>query len=150
MASYKIVIADDEVLSTMDLKEMLEEAGHEVVGVGTNGVEALNLVKKLKPDVAILDVKMPELDGLQAAKIIAHNHWAPVVLLTAFGDEEIIKKAGESMVFGYVMKPVEERNLFPALTIAVSQFRKRAEIVHHVQEMESEMAERIGEFRLSV
>ena len=142
MASYKIVIADDEVLSTMDLKEMLEEAGHEVVGVGTNGVEALNLVKKLKPDVAILDVKMPELDGLQAAKIIAHNHWAPVVLLTAFGDEEIIKKAGESMVFGYVMKPVEERNLFPALTIAVSQFRKRAEIVHHVQEMESEMAER--------
>ena len=140
MASYKIVIADDEVLSTMDLKEMLEEAGHEVVGVGTNGVEALNLVKKLKPDVAILDVKMPELDGLQAAKIIAHNHWAPVVLLTAFGDEEIIKKAGESMVFGYVMKPVEERNLFPALTIAVSQFRKRAEIVHHVQEMESEMA----------
>ena len=142
MASYKIVIADDEVLSTMDLKEMLEEAGHEVVGVGTNGVEALNLVKKLKPDVAILDVKMPELDGLQAAKIIAHNHWAPVVLLTAFGDEEIIKKAGESMVFGYVMKSVEERNLFPALTIAVSQFRKRAEIVHHVQEMESEMAER--------
>ena len=92
--------------------------------------------------MAILDVKMPELDGLQAAKIIAHNHWAPVVLLTAFGDEEIIKKAGESMVFGYVMKPVEERNLFPALTIAVSQFRKRAEIVHHVQEMESEMAER--------
>ena len=142
MASYKIVIADDEVLSTMDLKEMLEEAGHEVVGVGTNGVEALNLVKKLKPVVAILDVKMPELDGLQAAKIIAHNHWAPVVLLTAFGDEEIIKKAGESMVFGYVMKPVEERNLFPALTIAVSQFRERAEIVHHVQEMESEMAER--------
>ena len=123
MASYKIVIADDEVLSTMDLKEMLEEAGHEVVGVGTNGVEALNLVKKLKPDVAILDVKMPELDGLQAAKIIAHNHWAPVVLLTAFGDEEIIKKAGESMVFGYVMKPVEERNLFPALIIVVSQFR---------------------------
>ena len=100
MASYKIVIADDEVLSTMDLKEMLEEAGHEVVGVGTNGVEALNLVKKLKPDMAILDVKMPELDGLQAAKIIAHNRWAPVVLLTAFGDEEIIKKAGESMSLG--------------------------------------------------
>ena len=96
MEQYRIVIADDEVLSSMDLREMLEEAGHEVVGVGVDGVEALELVEKWKPDVAVLDVKMPRLDGLQAAKIIAHNQWAPVVLLTAFGDENIIKKAGES------------------------------------------------------
>jgi len=92
--------------------------------------------------VAVLDVKMPRLDGLQAAKIIAHNQWAPVVLLTAFGDENIIKKAGESMVFGYVMKPVEEKNLFPALTIAVSQFKKRIEIVQHVRQMEADIAEK--------
>lgn len=142
MEQYRIVIADDEVLSSMDLREMLEEAGHEVVGIGVDGVEALELVEKWKPDVAVLDVKMPRLDGLQAAKIIAHNQWAPVVLLTAFGDENIIKKAGESMVFGYVMKPVEEKNLFPALTIAVSQFKKRIEIVQHVRQMEADIAEK--------
>ena len=142
MEQYRIVIADDEVLSSMDLREMLEEAGHEVVGVGVDGVEALELVEKWKPDVAVLDVKMPRLDGLQAAKIIAHNQWAPVVLLTAFGDENIIKKAGESMVFGYVMKPVEEKNLFPALTIAVSQFKKRVEMVERVRQMEADIAEK--------
>ena len=142
MEQYRIVIADDEVLSSMDLREMLEEAGHEVVGVGVDGVEALELVEKWKPDVAVLDVKIPRLDGLQAAKIIAHNQWAPVVLLTAFGDENIIKKAGESMVFGYVMKPVEEKNLFPALTIAVSQFKKRVEMVERVRQMEADIAEK--------
>lgn len=142
MEQYRIVIADDEVLSSMDLREMLEEAGHEVVGVGVDGVEALELVEKWKPDVAVLDVKMPRLDGLQTAKIIAHNQWAPVVLLTAFGDENIIKKAGESMVFGYVMKPVEEKNLFPALTIAVSQFKKRVEMVERVRQMEADIAEK--------
>lgn len=142
MEQYRIVIADDEVLSSMDLREMLEEAGHEVVGVGVDGVEALELVEKWKPDVAVLDVKMPRLDGLQAAKIIAHNQWAPVVFLTAFGDENIIKKAGESMVFGYVMKPVEEKNLFPALTIAVSQFKKRVEMVERVRQMEADIAEK--------
>jgi AmiR/NasT family two-component response regulator len=139
---YRIVIADDEALAVMDLKEMLEGAGHEVVGVGHDGVEALDLVNATHPDVAVLDVKMPRLDGIQAAKIIAHNHVAPVVLLTAFGDEDMIQKAGKSMVFGYVMKPVDERNLFPALTIAVSQFRQRADMVHHVQHIENELAER--------
>ena len=87
---YKIVIADDEALICMDLKEMLEEAGHEVVGVGSDGVEALELTKKLNPDLVILDVKMPRLDGIQAAKMIAHDNLAPVVLLTAYGDEDII------------------------------------------------------------
>ena len=84
---YRIVIADDEALICMDLREMLEEAGHEVVGIGSDGVEALNLVKEKKPDLAILDVKMPRLDGIQAARMIAHDNLAPVVLLTAFGDE---------------------------------------------------------------
>ena len=94
---YKIVIADDEALICMDLKEMLEEAGHEVVGVGSDGVEALELTKKLNPDLVILDVKMPRLDGIQAAKMIAHDNLAPVVLLTAFGDEDIIEKAKKSI-----------------------------------------------------
>lgn len=139
---YRIVIADDEALICMDLREMLEEAGHEVVGVGSDGVEALNLVKEKKPDLVILDVKMPRLDGIQAAKMIAHDNLAPVVLLTAFGDEDMIEKAKKSMVFGYVMKPVEERTLFPAIQIAVSQYRQKRDIVDRVKNMERELAAR--------
>ncbi len=139
---YRIVIADDEALICMDLREMLEEAEHTVVGVGSDGVEALDLVKEKKPDLVILDVKMPRLDGIQTAKMIAHDNAAPVVLLTAFGDEDIIEKAKKSMVFGYVMKPVDERNLFPAIQIAVSQFRQKSEIVDRVKDMEREFAAR--------
>ena len=139
---YRIVIADDEALICMDLREMLEEAGHTVVGVDSDGVEALELVKEKKPDLVILDVKMPRLDGIQTAKMIAHDNAAPVVLLTAFGDEDIIEKAKKSMVFGYVMKPVDERNLFPAIQIAVSQFRQKSEIVDRVKDMEREFAAR--------
>ena len=139
---YRIVIADDEALICMDLREMLEEAGHEVVGVGSDGVEALDLVKEKRPDLVILDVKMPRLDGLQAAKMIAHDNLAPVVLLTAFGDEDMIEKAKKSMVFGYVMKPVEERTLFPAIQIAVSQYRQKRDMVDRVKDMERELAAR--------
>ena len=116
---YRIVIADDEALICMDLREMLEEAGHTVVGVGSDGVEALDLVKEKKPDLVILDVKMPRLDGIQTAKMIAHDNAAPVV-----------------------MKPVDERNLFPAIQIAVSQFRQKCEIVDRVKDMEREFAAR--------
>lgn len=139
---YRIVIADDEALICMDLREMLEEAGHEVVGIGSDGVEALNLVKGKKPDLAILDVKMPRLDGIQAARMIAHDNLAPVVLLTAFGDEDMIEKAKKSMVFGYVMKPVEEKTLFPAIQIAVSQYRQKKDMVDRVKNMERELAAR--------
>lgn len=139
---YRIVIADDEALICMDLREMLEEAGHEVVGIGSDGVEALNLVKEKKLDLAILDVKMPRLDGIQAARMIAHDNLAPVVLLTAFGDEDMIEKAKKSMVFGYVMKPVEEKTLFPAIQIAVSQYRQKKDMVDRVKNMERELAAR--------
>lgn len=139
---YRIVIADDEALICMDLREMLEEAGHEVVGIGSDGVEALNLVKEKKPDLAILDVKMPRLDGIQAARMIAHDNLAPVVLLTAFGDEDMIEKAKKSMVFGYVMKPVEEKTLFPAIQIAVGQYRQKKDMVDRVKNMERELAAR--------
>ena len=139
---YRIVIADDEALICMDLREMLEEAGHEVVGIGSDGVVALNLVKEKKPDLAILDVKMPRLDGIQAARMIAHDNLAPVVLLTAFGDEDMIEKAKKSMVFGYVMKPVEEKTLFPAIQIAVSQYRQKKDMVDRVKNMERELAAR--------
>ena len=142
MKSYRIVIADDESLICMDLKEMLEEAGHEVVGIGSDGVEALELVREKKPDLVILDVQMPRLDGIAAAKMMAHDNLAPVVLLTAFGDEDMIERAKNSFVFGYVMKPVSERVLFPAIEMAVGQFAHKKEIVTHAREVEKELAAR--------
>ena len=142
MGAYTIVIADDEALARMDLKEMLEEAGHKVVGQASDGVEAWELVKEKSPDLAILDIKMPKMDGLQAAKLIAHDGLAPVLLLTAFGDEEIIEKAKNSMVFGYVIKPVEEKVLFPAIEIAVRQYKKKCEMVNRVKNMEKEIEEK--------
>lgn len=142
MGAYTIVIADDEALARMDLKEMLEEAGHKVVGQASDGVEAWKLVKEKSPDLAILDIKMPKMDGLQAAKLIAHDGLAPVLLLTAFGDEEIIEKAKNSMVFGYVIKPVEEKVLFPAIEIAISQYKKKCEMVNRVKSMEKEIEEK--------
>ncbi len=142
MKPYRIVIADDESLICMDLKEMLEEAGHEVVGIGGDGVEALDLVREKKPDLVILDVQMPRLDGIAAAKMMAHDNLAPVVLLTAFGDEDMIERAKNSFVFGYVMKPVSERVLFPAIEMAVGQFVHKKEIVTHAREVERELAGR--------
>ena len=142
MGAYTIVIADDEALARMDLKEMLEEAGHKVVGQASDGVEAWELVKEKLPDLAILDIKMPKMDGLQAAKLIAHDGLTPVLLLTAFGDEEIIEKAKNSMVFGYVIKPVEEKVLFPAIEIAISQHKKKCEMVNRVKSMEKEIEEK--------
>ena len=140
--TYRIVIADDEALICMDLREMLEERGHEVIGIGSDGVEALELTKKLHPDLVILDVKMPRLDGIQAAKMIAHDNLAPVVLLTAFGDEDMVERAKKSYVFGYVMKPVDEKFLFPTMEIAVGQFDHKREIISHVHEVEQELAAR--------
>lgn len=140
--AYRIVIADDEALICMDLREMLEDQGHDVVGVASDGVEALELTKKLRPDLVIMDVKMPRLDGIQSAKMIAHDNLAPVVLLTAFGDEDMIERAKKSFVFGYVMKPVDEKFLFPTIEIAVSQFAHKREIIGHVHEVEQELAAR--------
>lgn len=95
MNPLKIVIADDETIIRMDMKELLEEAGHQVVGEAANGAKAVELTKRLKPDLCIFDVKMPEMDGIEAANIVSREKIAPVVLLTAFSQPDIVKKASE-------------------------------------------------------
>lgn len=124
MRSLKIVIADNESIIRMDLKEILEEAGHEVIGEAANGVKAVELTRKYKPDMVIMDIKMPEMDGIAAAKAISHDKIAPVLLLTAFSQKEIVDKAKDSGVLAYLVKPVKESNLFPAMEIALSRFEE--------------------------
>ena len=122
MAKLNIVIADNESIIRMDLKEMLEEAGHTVVGESINGIKAIELTRKLKPDLVIMDIKMPEMDGITAAKIIADEKLAPVILLTAFSQKNIVEKAKHAGVLAYLVKPIRQDSLFPAIEIAMSRF----------------------------
>ena len=123
MKSLKIVIADNESVIRMDVREMLEEAGHEVVGEAVNGKKAVELARRYKPDLCILDVKMPEMDGITAAKIITEEKIAPVLRLTAFSQADMVKRATEAGVLADLVKPVQESNLFPAIEVALSRYQ---------------------------
>lgn len=122
LESLKVVIADDESIIRLDLKKMLEDMGHQVVGEAADGQKALELVRTAKPDVAVLDIKMPVMDGLDAAKIIAEEKIAPVVLLTAYSQEDLVARAKEAGVFAYLVKPFREESLMPAIEMAVSRY----------------------------
>lgn len=124
MKPLKIVIADNESIIRMDVRELLEEAGHQVVGEAVNGAKAVELARKLKPDLCILDIKMPEMDGITAAKIIMDEKIAPVLLLTAFSQGDMVKRATEAGVLAYLVKPVQENNLFPAIEVAISRYQE--------------------------
>ena len=124
MNPLNVLIADDEAIIRMDIKELLEEAGHKVVGEATNGQQAVELAKKMKPDLCIFDIKMPKMDGIAAAKIVSKEKIAPVVLLTAFSQPEIVKDATAAGVLAYLVKPVQEANLFPAIEVAMSRYRE--------------------------
>ena len=139
---YKVVIADDESIIRMDLRELLEEAGHKVVGEATNGAEALEMVKKENPDIVLMDVKMPKLDGIHAAQMIAHDNLAPVLLLTAYSQKDIVDRAKTSGVLGYLVKPVTPVNLFPAIEVAISQFKRQEEMNNRLNEIEESLETR--------
>lgn len=131
--SLRLVIADNESLIRMDLREMLEEAGHEIVGEAMDGRKAVVLTRSHRPDLVIMDIKMPQMDGIAAAKKMAEEKLAPVLLLTAFSQPEIVEKAKDSGVLGYLVKPVQEAQLFPAMEIARSRWQE-------MQDMEAELA----------
>lgn len=138
----RVLIVDDESLIRMDLRDILECGGHEVVGEGINGVEAITLAKELKPDVILMDVKMPELDGVEAARQIRHHRLAPVVLLTAYSQEDLVKKARESGVYGYLIKPLREEQLIPSLMMAVGRYEEEQVIRDEVAILEKDLEER--------
>lgn len=118
-----IVIADNESLIRLDLREMLEEAGHTVVGEAIDGRKAVELTRKYHPDLVLMDIKMPDMDGITASRKIADEQLAPVLLLTAYSQPEIVAKANDAGVLGYLVKPVREENLFPAIEVALARWR---------------------------
>jgi response regulator NasT len=120
--TYRIVVAEDEALIRLDLVEMLTEAGYEVIGEATNGEEAVKLVESQNPDLAILDVKMPVLDGISAAEKIISR--APVLMLTAFSQKDLVERARDAGAMAYVVKPFAIGDLVPAIEIAVSRHRQ--------------------------
>lgn len=125
----RIVIAEDEPITRMDLKEMLVAAGYSVVGEASEGFDAIELCKKERPDVTILDIRMPLLDGLSAAKVITEEkNTGTVILLTAYSDEEFINRATQIGVSGYIVKPIDERALVPNIEIAVARSREILEV----------------------
>lgn len=119
----RVLIAEDETLIRLDLRVLLEEAGFEVCAEAKNGVEAVGLAARLEPDVVILDVKMPELDGIEAARRIVDRRPTPVVIVSAYGEEELVKRAIEVGVFGYLTKPFRETDLIPAIRTACARHR---------------------------
>jgi AmiR/NasT family two-component response regulator len=120
----KILIADDESIIRMGLKSMLEELGHEVTAA-VNGREALEMARRQKFDLAILDIKMPFTDGLQASKTMARIRPMPIIMLTAFGDDELIEKASDMPIHGYLIKPVEPAELSAAINVAYKRFAEQ-------------------------
>ena len=115
MSSRRVVIADDESIIRLDLKEILLESGFDVVGESARGDEAIDLVRELKPDLAILDIKMPGLDGVSAASIINEEMGTPVLLLTAFSQRDLIQSARDAGVSAYLVKPFQREELIPAI-----------------------------------
>ena len=118
----RIVIADDEPITRMDLREMLETAGYNVVGEASDGFDAIELCRKHRPDLILMDIKMPLLDGINACKIINEDELSDsIILLTAYSDKTFIERAKEVGVIGYLVKPIDDRALLPAVEIALSK-----------------------------
>ncbi|MEI2731301.1 MAG: response regulator [Dermatophilaceae bacterium] len=134
-ATLRVVVAEDEALIRLDLAEMLAEAGYEVVGQAGDGAQAVALVRQLRPDVVLMDVKMPVLDGISAAEQIGDQGLAPVVMLTAFSQRDLVERARDAGVMAYVVKPFTRADLAPAIEVARSRWAQLQELTAEVAEL---------------
>lgn len=138
-ARTRVVVAEDESLIRIDIVEILQDHGFEVVGEAGDGEKAVALVEELRPDLVVMDVKMPLLDGISAAEIIGKKNLAPVVLLTAFSQRELVERAAEAGALAYVVKPFTPNDLIPAIDIALSRFQQITALEDEI----SDLAERL-------
>ncbi len=142
MERIRVVIADDESVICMDLREMLSNLGYLVVGEAGDGRSAVNLARELRPDIVLMDIKMPDMDGIEAAKVLTEERIAPVVLLTAFSQRDLIEKAKAVGVVGYLVKPIQEADLAPAIEVALSRFAEFRELEKEVDDLSDQLETR--------
>lgn len=141
-ATRTVVIAEDEVLIRMDLAEMLTDEGFDVVGQAGDGQTAITMAEELRPDLVILDVKMPVLDGIAAAEAIARQRIAPVVILTAFSQRDLVERARDAGAMAYLVKPFSESDLVPAIEMAMSRFAELAMLEAEVADLNERLETR--------
>lgn len=134
-APRRVVIAEDEALIRMDLKELLQEAGYVVVGEAGDGETAVQLAEELRPDLVVLDVKMPVLDGISAAERITEARLAPVLVLTAFSQRDLVERARDAGAMAYVVKPFQASDLVPAIEMAVVRYAERVALENEVADL---------------
>jgi AmiR/NasT family two-component response regulator len=136
-----ILIADDESLIRLGLKRILEEAGHTVYAA-ENGLAAIKLTEGLTPDLVILDIKMPEMDGLEAARLILERLQVPIIFLTAYGERELVERAARLPVMGYLVKPIKEAELLAMIEVSAQRYQEHAQIAQSAAELENEVTAR--------
>jgi len=137
----EILIADDESIIRLGLKQILEEAGH-TVSAAENGVAAVRLAEAHTPDLVILDIKMPEMDGFEAARAIQDRIQVPIIFLTAYGEQELVERAVRLSVMGYLVKPIKEAELLAMIQVAVQRFEEHTRTVQTADELQDELASR--------
>lgn len=137
--SARVVVVEDEALIRLDLVEMLGEAGYLVVGQAGDGESALRLIRQLRPDVVLMDVKMPIMDGVSAAQALAEEHIAPIILLTAFSQDDLVQRALVAGVHGYIVKPFSLADLRPAIEVARAQFAQLRELRTGVADLQCQL-----------
>lgn len=142
MRTTTVVIAEDEPLIRLDLRESLAEEGYEVVAEAGDGVEAVELVKEHRPDVTIVDIKMPKMDGLEAARVIVGERLSAVVVLTAFSQRDLIEQAKEAGALAYLVKPFKPAELVPAIELAVARFREMVALSEQTDSLTDQLATR--------
>jgi len=141
-ARPRVVIAEDEAIIRLDLREILEEQGYDVVGEASRGDDAIELVRALGPDLAILDVKMPGLDGLSAARVITGERLAAVLVLTAFSQRELVEEARDAGALAYLVKPFQEKDLVPAIEVALARHAELVALERSVDSLEARLEAR--------
>jgi len=142
MEKTRVIIADDESLIRIDLREMLTNLGYLVVGEVADGRSVVNQARELRPDIVIMDVKMPDMDGIEAAKILTEERIAPVVLLSAYSQRELVNRAREAGVVAYLVKPYREEDLTPAIEVALARFQEFQALQKQVTDLQQALETR--------
>jgi len=142
MEKTRVIIADDESLIRIDLREMLTSLGYLIVGEVADGRSAVNQARELRPDIVIMDVKMPDMDGIEAAKILTEERIAPVVLLSAYSQRELVNRAREAGVVAYLVKPYREEDLTPAIEVALARFQEFQALQKQVNDLQQALETR--------